>query len=216
MTTTDNLVCGTSGTPYRTLMDYDLKGRTALVTGASSGIGAGVVRLFAQQGVKVAAVARRVERIDRLDGVTAIAGDVTSAEAVARIAADAVRGLGPIDILVNAAGLLGYRAAPSVAPASSPRATICDSRGAIPVNTSLRSSENVLDTCPMTGIKLAVAETSIAASETIAVPSMKASNVLPSAICPQMPAMLNLLRYMRVQLQLEQSSIPTLGIEQLY
>lgn len=104
MKTTDNLVCAASGTPYRTLMDYDLKGRTALVTGASSGIGAGVVRLFAQQGVKVAAVARRVERIDRLDGVTAIAGDVTSAEAVARIAADAVRDLGPIDILVNAAG----------------------------------------------------------------------------------------------------------------
>lgn len=85
-------------------MDYDLDGKTALVTGASSGIGAGIVRLLAQQGVRVAAIARRVEQIDRLAGVTPISGDVTVAETVTRIAAEAPRLLGPIDILVNAAG----------------------------------------------------------------------------------------------------------------
>ncbi|MGQ3300462.1 SDR family NAD(P)-dependent oxidoreductase [Reyranella sp.] len=85
-------------------MDYQLKGRTCLVSGASSGIGAGVVRLFAQQGARIVATARRAEKIERLDGVTAVAGDVTAPADLARIAAEAERLLGPIDVLVNCAG----------------------------------------------------------------------------------------------------------------
>jgi 3-oxoacyl-[acyl-carrier protein] reductase len=54
-------------------MDYELKGRTCLVTGSSSGIGAGIVRLFSEQGAKVTAVARRVDKIERLPGITALA-----------------------------------------------------------------------------------------------------------------------------------------------
>jgi 3-oxoacyl-[acyl-carrier protein] reductase len=80
-------------------MDYELKGRTCLVTGASSGIGAGIVRLFSAQGAKVAAVARRVEKIERLPGVTAVAADVTRAADLDRVAA-----LGPVEVLVNCAG----------------------------------------------------------------------------------------------------------------
>lgn len=82
-------------------MDYQLKDRTCLVSGASSGIGAGVVRLFAQQGARVVATARRAEKIEQLDGVTAIAGDVTYPADLARVAAEAGKLLGPIDILVN-------------------------------------------------------------------------------------------------------------------
>jgi 3-oxoacyl-[acyl-carrier protein] reductase len=80
-------------------MDYELKGRTCLVTGASAGIGAGIVRLFAEQGAKVVAVARRVDRIERLPGVTAVAADLTRAADLDRVAA-----LGPVEILVNCAG----------------------------------------------------------------------------------------------------------------
>src|SRR3954462_9622231 len=80
-------------------MDYELKNRTCLVTGASSGIGAGIVRLFSGQGAKVTAVARRVDRIERLPGVTAVAAGVTSAGDLERMAA-----LGAVDILVNCAG----------------------------------------------------------------------------------------------------------------
>lgn len=85
-------------------MDYELKGRTCLVTGASSGIGAGIARLLAQQGARVAATARRVEKIERLEGAIAIAGDVTDANDLSRIAAEAKKGLGSVDILVNCAG----------------------------------------------------------------------------------------------------------------
>jgi 3-oxoacyl-[acyl-carrier protein] reductase len=80
-------------------MDYELRGRTCLVTGASSGIGAGIVRLFSEQGATVTAIARRVDRIERLDGVTAVAADVTRPADLDRVAA-----LGPVEVLVNCAG----------------------------------------------------------------------------------------------------------------
>lgn len=80
-------------------MDYELKGRSCLVTGASSGIGAGIVRLFSEQGATVTAIARRVDRIERLLGVSAVAADVTSARDLDRVAAT-----GPVEILVNCAG----------------------------------------------------------------------------------------------------------------
>lgn len=85
-------------------MDYELRGKTCLVTGASSGIGAGVVRLLAQQGARVVATARRADKIACLYGVTPIAGDVTHAEDLARLVDDATKALGPIDILANCAG----------------------------------------------------------------------------------------------------------------
>lgn len=85
-------------------MDYELCGKTCLVTGASSGIGASVARLLAQQGARVAATARRADKIAHLDGVTSIAGDVTSATDIARIIDEATTTLGPIDILANCAG----------------------------------------------------------------------------------------------------------------
>jgi 3-oxoacyl-[acyl-carrier protein] reductase len=85
-------------------MDFDVKGRACLVTGASSGIGAGIVQLLARQGARIAATARRVDRIERHDQVTALAGDVTKPDDIARIVAAAAEALGPIDILVNCAG----------------------------------------------------------------------------------------------------------------
>jgi 3-oxoacyl-[acyl-carrier protein] reductase len=85
-------------------MDYELSGKTCLVTGASSGIGAGVVRLLSQQGARVVATARRTDKIAHLDGVTPIAGDVTNGEDLARLVDDATKALGPIDILANCAG----------------------------------------------------------------------------------------------------------------
>lgn len=81
-------------------MDYELKDRTALVTGASAGIGAGIVKLFADQGARIVATARRVDKIQKHANVTAIAGDMTDASDIKRVAKEA----GAIDILVNCAG----------------------------------------------------------------------------------------------------------------
>jgi 3-oxoacyl-[acyl-carrier protein] reductase len=85
-------------------MDYQLKGKTCLVTGASSGIGAGVVKLLSLQGARVVATALRVDRIERLEGVMPLPGDVTDAADLSRLAKLATEILGPVDILVNCAG----------------------------------------------------------------------------------------------------------------
>jgi len=94
-------------------MDLNIAGRAALVSGASSGIGAGIARALACEGVRVAVTARRSERLEQLaseiegaGGVrpVTVAGDVTDAQDLARIVAEAEAALGPIDILVNSAG----------------------------------------------------------------------------------------------------------------
>lgn len=78
-----------------------LDGKTAIVTGASSGIGAATARALRDRGVRVAAGARRAERLEG-DFVQAL--DVTDPESCARFVAAAVEALGGLDILVNAAG----------------------------------------------------------------------------------------------------------------
>jgi 3-hydroxy acid dehydrogenase / malonic semialdehyde reductase len=81
----------------------DLHGKTAIVTGASSGIGAATVRSLREAGVRVAAGARRVERLDA-DVVLAL--DVTDEESAAVFVEQAVSELGGgVDILFNNAGL---------------------------------------------------------------------------------------------------------------
>ena len=85
-------------------MDFELKDRTCLVTGASAGIGAGIAHLLAEQGARVAATARRVDRIERHSNLIPIAADVTSADDLARLAREAITALGQVDILVNCAG----------------------------------------------------------------------------------------------------------------
>ncbi len=78
----------------------DLTGRTALVTGGSTGIGAAVVELFRELGATVC-VADIKDCVDDLS----LRGDVSSAADAARMAADALARLGSIDILVNSAGI---------------------------------------------------------------------------------------------------------------
>jgi NADP-dependent 3-hydroxy acid dehydrogenase YdfG len=80
----------------------DLAGKTAIVTGASSGIGAATVRALREAGARVAAGARR---LDRLEGDVGLELDVTDPQSCERFVAEAVRTLGGLDILVNAAGL---------------------------------------------------------------------------------------------------------------
>src|SRR5947209_18389020 len=88
---------------------FELHGRVALVTGASSGIGERAARCLAGAGATVAVVARRAERLEKLvadlDGAVAIPADLADADAATAVAAEAVRRHGRLDIVVNAAAI---------------------------------------------------------------------------------------------------------------
>jgi 3-hydroxy acid dehydrogenase/malonic semialdehyde reductase len=88
--------------------ELDLSGKTAIITGASSGIGQATARALAAVGVKVAGGARRV---DRLETEVALELDVTDPESCARFVEEAVARLGgTVNILFNNAGLALGRA----------------------------------------------------------------------------------------------------------
>ena len=79
-----------------------LAGKTAIVTGASSGIGAAIVRGLRAEGARVAGGARRA---DRIDADVALELDVTDPASCEAFVAQAVDALGGLDVLVNGAGL---------------------------------------------------------------------------------------------------------------
>jgi NADP-dependent 3-hydroxy acid dehydrogenase YdfG len=85
----------------------ELSGKTAIVTGASSGIGQATARALKDAGVRVAGGARRV---DRLETDVKLELDVTDPESSARFVTAAVEQLGGLDILFNNAGLALGRA----------------------------------------------------------------------------------------------------------
>lgn len=92
---------------------FDLKGRIALVTGASSGLGARFARVLADQGADVIIVARRLEKLKHLakeieaKGVRCmpIKCDATIESDVENSVEEAIKHFGRIDILVNNAGI---------------------------------------------------------------------------------------------------------------
>jgi len=94
-------------------MDLQLKDKTALVTGASVGIGRGIAKALAAEGVKLAISARRADKLQEVaDEIVAAGGhrpviiesDLYPEDAAAKLTAAAIQGLGHVDILVNNAG----------------------------------------------------------------------------------------------------------------
>src|SRR6516162_6044508 len=94
-------------------MDLKLDGKTALVTGGSAGIGKGIARALAQEGVDVAICARRKEPLEAAAAeiaratnrkVVPIPADLTQPTDAERFVTEAHNALGSIDILVNNAG----------------------------------------------------------------------------------------------------------------
>ncbi len=91
---------------------FDLKGRVAVVTGASSGLGKQMARAFAEQGANLAILARRIERLEELKGelekygvkVLPVKCDVTSTDDINNAAKAVESEFGKVDILVNCAG----------------------------------------------------------------------------------------------------------------
>jgi 3-oxoacyl-[acyl-carrier protein] reductase len=106
-------------------MNLELKSRTAIVTGASIGIGRAIAKGLALEGVRLLAVARRKELLSQLAQEVQAAGsgavipmvlDIVGEDAAKKLAAAAIAELGRVDILVNNAG--GSRPLPLDAPDS--------------------------------------------------------------------------------------------------
>jgi NAD(P)-dependent dehydrogenase (short-subunit alcohol dehydrogenase family) len=93
----------------------EMQGQVAIVTGASSGIGKATAIKFATEGAQVVLVARHIDSLDlvakeiQANGGTcrAIAADVTQESEIERIVRETVTTFGGIDVLVNAAGIIG-------------------------------------------------------------------------------------------------------------
>jgi 3-oxoacyl-[acyl-carrier protein] reductase len=88
-------------------MDLGLKGRTAIVCGASAGIGLGIAESLADEGANVVMFARRRDVLDREAdrlGALAVRGDVTNAADLQRVVERAVDAFGGVDVLVNNSG----------------------------------------------------------------------------------------------------------------
>ena len=91
---------------------FDLKGRVAVITGASSGLGKQMSVAFAKQGANLVILARRVEKLEELktkleeygSKVLAVKCDVTLTEDIDNVAKLAEETFGRVDILVNCAG----------------------------------------------------------------------------------------------------------------
>jgi NADP-dependent 3-hydroxy acid dehydrogenase YdfG len=93
-------------------MTKNLEGTVALVTGASSGIGEATAAVLADEGARVALVARRRDRLEALaerlgrDNSLVIEADVTDPDLAARAVSQAVDQFGRLDTLVNNAGVM--------------------------------------------------------------------------------------------------------------
>ncbi len=94
-------------------MDLGIRGKVAIVTGASVGVGRAIARELAENGVDIILVARGVERLEAAAAeiasryavrTLAIPVDVAEVEAPSRVVERAAREFGRIDILVNDAG----------------------------------------------------------------------------------------------------------------
>jgi 3-oxoacyl-[acyl-carrier protein] reductase len=88
-------------------MDLGLRGRTAIVCGASSGIGLAVARALVAEGANVAMFARRRDLLERETerlGALAVRGDLTSPRDLERLVERTLQAFGGIDILINNGG----------------------------------------------------------------------------------------------------------------
>lgn len=91
---------------------FNLQGRVAVITGASSGLGKQMCKAFAKQGANLVIMARRIEKLEELKlelekenvKVLPIKCDVTSTEDINNAAAEAENHFGKVDILINCAG----------------------------------------------------------------------------------------------------------------
>src|SRR3954468_24813900 len=88
---------------------FDLDGRVAIVTGASSGLGDRFARVLSAAGAQVVGAARRADRLERLrsevDGLATVTCDVSVDDDLERLVAFTLERFGRVDIVANNAGV---------------------------------------------------------------------------------------------------------------
>jgi ribitol 2-dehydrogenase len=124
-------------------MNQSIRGKVVIVTGASSGIGRAIARLFAAEGAKLVLAARSIDKLDRLAGEIGgdpltLSADLANPREVDRMAAEAVAHFGRVDVLMANAGVYVAGDAVSGDPNS------WDNMIAVNVNSVFRSVRAVL------------------------------------------------------------------------
>jgi 2-deoxy-D-gluconate 3-dehydrogenase len=92
------------------MIDLELDGKTAIVTGASRGLGRAIAAALAEQGARILAVARTIDELNSLQAtarqnVRARQCDMRDSDDVARLPGEAIEAFGRLDIVVNNAGI---------------------------------------------------------------------------------------------------------------
>ena len=92
------------------MIDLELDGKTAIVTGASRGLGRAIAEALYEQGVRLLAAARSIDQLKNLESrdperIRAVQCDMQDRAAVAALPATAISSFGRIDIVVNNAGI---------------------------------------------------------------------------------------------------------------
>lgn len=146
--------------------EASLHGHVALITGASSGIGAAIARAFLAAGADLAVVARREERLSELEDAArqsgrrcvAVLGDVREELTAEQAVQAALREFGRLDILVNNAGIGIYKLLADTTAAdydammdTNMRSTFLFTRHAVPVMLE-RGAGTVINVSSMAGV----------------------------------------------------------------
>ncbi len=186
-------------------MPRDLKGRVAVITGASSGIGRATAERLAAEGARVMLGARRADRLEAVaDGIRRMGGaaratptDVTQPEQVDRLITEALDAFGRVDILVNNAGVGYFGPVESTSLDEARRlfdinvmGTLCGIRAVVPVMRRQRSGHiiNVSSivgkrATPGNGFYSATKFAQVAISESLRL-ELQEANIRVSIVCP--------------------------------
>ncbi len=186
-------------------MSRELKGRVAVITGGSSGIGRATAVALAREGIRVALGARRLDRLaEVVEGIrkaggeaTALQTDVTEASQVARLVSAAASQFGRLDVVINNAGIGHFAPVESIAVAEARRlfevnvlGTLYGIQAALPIMRGQRSGHiiNVSSVVgkratPGQGVYAATKSAQIALSESLRLEVGRAG-IRVTVICP--------------------------------
>ena len=187
------------------ILSGKLNGQVALITGASSGIGAAIAQAFLREGADLVAVARRGERLRALQEAAhalnrrclVVEGDVREDETARRAVRAAIDDLGRLDLLVNNAGMAYYKSLAETSPEeydtmmdTNMRGTFLFTRHVVPVFLAQRSG-SIINIASMAGVMGFAGEAVYCATKFAQVGftqaldrELRPHNIKVGAICP--------------------------------